>query len=126
MEDWIAFVETHSLYLFRDLPWPTGEQWRTVRKEFEAQWTLLREGALFFLRYEPNQHTVAEIERHAGLLLEYGKRVETVCHALWRQALLTVLPQGLPLVPGLTSVACCMLLPSHCRVMPRSAVCTLP
>jgi hypothetical protein len=71
MEDWLAFIETFSMYLFHDLPWPRGPETAEVRREFERQWDLLRPAMLHFLRFEEGQHSDGEIERHGEMFLAY-------------------------------------------------------
>jgi hypothetical protein len=80
MEDWLAFIETFSLYLFHDLPWPRGQEWAEVGREFKLQWDLLRPAMLLFLRLEEAQHSDKQIDRHGEMFLAYGERVETVCY----------------------------------------------
>lgn len=76
MEDWMAFVETFSLYLLHDLPWEDDEG--EIRDLFEEMWGLLRPACLYFMRYDDGQHTEPRILSAQALLLQYGRLVERV------------------------------------------------
>jgi len=76
----MAFVETFSLYLLHDLPWKAADA--EVKKIFEELWGLLRDGVLYFMRYEDGQHTWDRILDAQKSLLQYGKRAEQVWNLL--------------------------------------------
>lgn len=76
MEDWMAFLETFSLYLLHDLPWKPED--REVRNKFERLWGHLRTGCLYFMRFVPGQHTWERILAAQEALLAYGKLAEEV------------------------------------------------
>lgn len=75
----MAFTETFSLFLLHDLPWTAADA--TVRAVFEELWGHLRLGVLYFMRFEPGQHTWARILAAQEELLAYGKRAEEVRRA---------------------------------------------
>lgn len=77
MEDWLAFTETFSLFLLHDLDWEDDEA--DVKLVFEDMWTRLRQGVLYFLRFEEGQHTSDRILEAQNCFLEYGKIAERVC-----------------------------------------------
>lgn len=81
MEDWMAFVETFSLFLLHDLPWDDDEDGE-VREVFEDLWGKLRIGVLYFMRFEEGQHTAGRILEAQKSLLNYGKRAEEVRSSL--------------------------------------------
>ena len=72
----MAFTETFSLYLLHDLPWQEGEE--DIKDMFEKQWALLREGVLYFMRFEEGQHTSERILAAQKALVDYGKIAEEV------------------------------------------------
>lgn len=77
MEDYLAFVETHSLLVLCNLPWTRAEA--SVRATFETQWTHLRKSALYFLRYREGQHTPEQLDENAAHALSYAGSAEKVC-----------------------------------------------
>ena len=76
MEDFLAFTETFSAYLFYDLPWQQGD--KAVRENFEHQWALLRKGTLFVLRHHPGQHTAKRLEDARRAFEAYAVSIEKV------------------------------------------------
>ena len=72
----MVFTETFSLYLLHDLPWQEGE--KDIRDMFEKQWALLREGVLYFTRFEEGQHTSERILAAQKALVDNGKIAEEV------------------------------------------------
>eukprot|EP00892_Ulva_mutabilis_P005905 jgi/Ulvmu1/3687/UM017_0103.1 len=79
MEDWMNFTDAWSLQLLHDLPWDeTNSDEVHVRDQFEAMWTDLRAGVMYFMKYTPGQHTWQRILDAQKHLLAYGKRVQQV------------------------------------------------
>lgn len=76
MEDWMAFADTFSPFLLHSLPWKAADE--PVKKVFIELWGLLRDGVLYFMRYEEGQHTEERIMAAQKSLLQYGKRAEEV------------------------------------------------
>lgn len=76
MEDWLAFTETFSNYVLRDLPWKPEEV--ETKDLFVRQWTLLRHCVLYFLKYHEGQHTEERILQAQKDMLEYGRLAEEV------------------------------------------------
>lgn len=73
----MAFVETFSLFLLHDLPWPEDID-GDIRDVFEELWSKLRHAVLYFMRFEEGQHTDLRIIEAQKQLIDYGKRVEEV------------------------------------------------
>jgi len=76
MENWMGFVEAHSLVVLHGLPWE--EKDFETRDLFEALWSLLRRSVVYFLKYEMGQHTEDRILEAQKWLVEYGRLAEEV------------------------------------------------
>jgi hypothetical protein len=83
MEDYVAFAETFSAYVYYKLPWKARDS--VVQKVFGAQWGLLREVALFVVRHRDGQHTEDRLFAMERKLEAYGKLLGQVWH--WRSSL---------------------------------------
>lgn len=80
----MAFTDTFSLAILNKLPWKPAE--KEKKNLFEAMWGLLREGTLYFLKFEPGQHTEERLRRAQTSLLLYGalaEKVRTAQSASW-------------------------------------------
>lgn len=73
------FTDAWSLQLLHNLPWNEEDPEEVhVRDQFEAMWTDLRAGVLYFMQFTPGQHTWQRILDAQNHLLAYGKRVQQV------------------------------------------------
>lgn len=70
------FWEIYSPFLFHDLQWPSVLN--DVKAEFEKQFSLLRKGILYVMRYHEGQHTAHRIREARDTLLQYAARVQKV------------------------------------------------
>jgi hypothetical protein len=86
MEDWLAFVETFSPWLFYKLPWKKEDE--ETKISFEEQWKVLRQAILYAIRYAPGQHLSARITQCRQDFLEYGRLIQKVSACQPRHVLL--------------------------------------
>ena len=80
MEEWLDFADAFSPHLLRGLPWGNTPDEVRVRTVFEESWALLRQGVLYFMRFQEGQHTDEQITDAQKCLLQYGRLAEEVRH----------------------------------------------
>ena len=76
MEDWLAFIETFSPYIFYKLPWKPED--KHIQQAFETQWSHLRQGTLAIMRQHPGSHTAERMRQAEQHFEAYGASAEEV------------------------------------------------
>lgn len=84
MEEWLAFLETFSAYIFYKLPWKAED--KEIQAAFEEQWGNLRRGVLMAMRHRDESHTPERMREAEEHFERYARSAEMVRTASKRHA----------------------------------------